>query len=180
MSGKWYYVKHAQRFGLFTFEQFRQMAGAGMVQPDDRVCDGEGQQWVSANAVEGLFDCPPPRTASNSAPAKPPNATPRHLGLGDWTLRAWTVFLIAVDMAILHLWVCAWFGLDYSRLLWFPTMMLAVTVAGLALAVAGPCSVACCAKEMWSSGRPGQGSDWGASVRPTSAASPTCKGAGRQ
>ena len=156
MSGDWYYVKSGQRFGPFAFEQFRQLGAAGLLSPDDMVWNEQGNQWTSANAVEGLLDSGPPSIAPNNAQIKPldepakPNATKRVVGWEDRTVWCWGVFLVAADVSILHLCICVWFGLDFSRLLWFPTMTLAVVLAGLAFAVAGVCSVVCIAKDCWS------------------------------
>jgi parallel beta-helix repeat protein len=55
MSGNWYYAKNGQRFGPFTFEQFRQMAMSGMLQTNDMVLDDATGKWQSAGSVTGMF-----------------------------------------------------------------------------------------------------------------------------
>ena len=153
MSGDWYYVRSGQWFGPFAFEQFRQLGAAGLLSPDDMVWNEQGDQWTSANAVEGLLDSGPPSVAPNDGLTTPldeqasPKKTTRPVAFDDRTAWCWGVFLVAADISILHLCVCVWFGLDYSRLLWFPTMTLAVVIAGLAFAVASVCSVVCFATD---------------------------------
>jgi hypothetical protein len=74
-------------------------------------------------------------------PTPPPTLAQRW---GAWTGLFWAVWLIAVDVAILHVCVYVWLGLDSTRLwavlLRFPTMPLALLIAGLALVPAVVCT----------------------------------------
>jgi len=126
-----------------------------VLSPDDMVWNEQGNQWTSANAVEGLLDLSSSLIEPNNGlttpldePAKP-NATRRVIRFDDRTAWCWGVFLVATGISIFHLCICVWFDLDYSRLLWFPTMTLEVVIAGLAFAVASVCSVVCFAKDCW-------------------------------
>lgn len=76
MSTNWYYVRNEQRFGPFTFEQFQQLAASGLLTPTDMVLDEATQQWLSAQAVPGLFPAAssPARSTSPQPPARKPSA----------------------------------------------------------------------------------------------------------
>ena len=62
MDANWYFARDGQRFGPFTFLQFRQMAASGLLTPADMLWNDKARQWVSAGAVNGLFPnaTPPP------------------------------------------------------------------------------------------------------------------------
>ncbi|MBL8796693.1 MAG: protein kinase [Planctomycetia bacterium] len=51
----WYYARHKQKHGPVSWEQLRQLARAGSVQPDDMVLPANGGKWQPASAVTGLF-----------------------------------------------------------------------------------------------------------------------------
>jgi hypothetical protein len=64
MPENWSYAKNGQRFGPFTFEQFRQMAVSGLLMPTEMVCNDDANQWVSGNSVRGLFSSSVTQNAS--------------------------------------------------------------------------------------------------------------------
>ena len=55
MTGDWYYARDKRRFGLFTFDQFRQLAASGVLSPADMVWQEGTQRWLTAAGVAGLF-----------------------------------------------------------------------------------------------------------------------------
>lgn len=54
MSDEWYWAKGKQKCGPFSYEQLRQMAGAGVLSPADMVFNQGASQWVPARDVPGL------------------------------------------------------------------------------------------------------------------------------
>jgi hypothetical protein len=100
MSDNWYYAKNGQRFGPFRFDQIRQLAASGVLHANDMLMNEAAGQWVSAQAVAGLFtalgvppvstsdasaapEAPAPRTEPFEAARSVPPQTPRRLGRGS-------------------------------------------------------------------------------------------------
>ena len=109
-------------------------------------------QWVSASPVAGPL--PDAGLAARLRASPPPTLAQRW---GGWRGTLWAVCLLATDAAILHFCVYVWLGLDYSRILWFPTMALAVLVAALAFILAALCTPVCFVLELWGSPDPPPG-----------------------
>jgi hypothetical protein len=53
----WYFHAMDQNFGPYTIEEFRELAGEGILLADTPVKKGEAGEWTVAKNVEGL---PPP------------------------------------------------------------------------------------------------------------------------
>jgi GYF domain 2 len=190
MSDDWYYAKGGQRFGPFTFEQFKHLADSGLLLPDDMVGNENTHPWLSAREIDRLFSRAGPRddlTPNSNSPhplePAPENnrrvtgvPSPAVLDRGTliqvkspltlvqrwrvWIEGLWLTGLVAADVAILHFCIYVWFGLNYGRILWFPTMALAVLVAALAFALASlsarvwlACEL-CCSFAPFPKGRP--------------------------
>jgi hypothetical protein len=81
----WYYAKGPQKFGPISFDQLRQMAAKGDLQPTDLLLQAGTVQWQAAFEVDGLSFVSPVATASATvtkertiatvAPS-PPTSTP--------------------------------------------------------------------------------------------------------
>ena len=54
-SHRWYLAKNKKRLGPFASKQLRQMAKAGMVEPDDLVLEDGDKEWQPASTLFGLF-----------------------------------------------------------------------------------------------------------------------------
>lgn len=55
MSAHWYFARHKQRLGPFSWNQLRQLAAFGLLHQADHVWQEGTPKWHQASAVEGLF-----------------------------------------------------------------------------------------------------------------------------
>src|SRR5947208_16669132 len=59
MTDHWYIAKqargHMKKYGPMSFQQLRNLAGAGKLQPTDLLCQEGMESWLPAKEVEGLF-----------------------------------------------------------------------------------------------------------------------------
>jgi uncharacterized protein DUF4339 len=55
MAGTWYFSRHKQKVGPFSWNQLRQMADLGLLQRSDHVWEDGSPRWLEASAVAGLF-----------------------------------------------------------------------------------------------------------------------------
>lgn len=77
----WHHANGGQKLGPFPDTQFRQMASAGLVQPDDLVWREGMASWAAASTVEGLLPKkssePPPPSAEPPLPPSVPEVSIR-------------------------------------------------------------------------------------------------------
>src|SRR5947208_11192278 len=90
MTDHWYIAKqargHMKKYGPMSFQQLRNLAGAGKLQPTDLLCQEGMESWLPAKEVEGLF----PR----GGPALPPlpptlEPAPQEVSLEPGTPSRW-------------------------------------------------------------------------------------------
>ena len=62
MPTEWFYSKGGQQLGPVPFEQLKQLAASGQLQPSDLVWKDGMSQWVESRKVKGVF--PPPTVPS--------------------------------------------------------------------------------------------------------------------
>jgi hypothetical protein len=55
MAGNWYFARHKQKLGPFSWGQLRQMAAFGLLERADHVLQEGTTRWREASEVEGLF-----------------------------------------------------------------------------------------------------------------------------
>ncbi|OHB67360.1 MAG: hypothetical protein A2V70_06500 [Planctomycetes bacterium RBG_13_63_9] len=83
-AAEWYYAQEDKQIGPVSPAQMRQLAGAGVLRPDDLVWSEGMKQWAPARSVAGLFDRNPSKTAetfsgtveSDTKTAEPATAAP--------------------------------------------------------------------------------------------------------
>lgn len=69
---EWYYTQNKQQQGPVGFDQLKQLAATGHLQPTDMVWKEGLPQWLAASGVSGLFAA---AAASAASPAAPPQVT---------------------------------------------------------------------------------------------------------
>ena len=52
---QWYLSRDQQVYGPYTLAQMREWASNGRITPQDMVRRGDGEQWIPAGKVRGLF-----------------------------------------------------------------------------------------------------------------------------
>src|SRR5436309_2222393 len=67
----WYYARNKQKLGPFFWEEFRNLAAAGELQPADMVWEQGAPRWQQASAVPNLFPPPPSSPVPVLAPTVP-------------------------------------------------------------------------------------------------------------
>jgi len=55
MAANWYFARHKQKLGPFSWNQLRQLATFGLLQRQDHVWEEGTRKWREAGAVDGLF-----------------------------------------------------------------------------------------------------------------------------
>ena len=55
MAANWYFARHKQKLGPFSWNQLRQLAAIGVLQRDEHVLEEGTPRWREAGTVEGLF-----------------------------------------------------------------------------------------------------------------------------
>src|SRR5262245_14774126 len=71
----WFYARGRSKLGPFDWQEFRRLAAAGVLQPQDMVLRQGSPRWTPAHAVPGLF-ASGPAPPTPAAPA-PPGGTPK-------------------------------------------------------------------------------------------------------
>src|SRR5258708_19023445 len=69
-GGMWFHARDKQKHGPFTWEQLRDLVGAGTLQPDDMILEQGAARWLAARDVQGLFS-PFPETLIIGSDASP-------------------------------------------------------------------------------------------------------------
>ncbi len=92
MSG-WYVKRNDQKYGPYTSTQLVEMAKKGQVLPVDWVAQGDGEKWMPASQVKGLFAATPqvattPATLPTAAPSPTPARPAAHVSPQQAT-QAW-------------------------------------------------------------------------------------------
>ncbi len=54
-GGVWFYARDRQKYGPFSWEQLRDLAGAGELRPEDMVLKQGAPRWFAAREIDGLF-----------------------------------------------------------------------------------------------------------------------------
>jgi hypothetical protein len=82
MADRWYYAKEGQRLGPITFEQLKELANSGAIQPATLAwCEGM-PEWTAAGKLKDLtFPVAPPASSPSAhdeygVEAKPPELPP--------------------------------------------------------------------------------------------------------
>jgi hypothetical protein len=83
MAANWYFARHKQKLGPFSFNQLRQLATFGLLQRTDHVLEEGTRQWREAGGVEGLI-------------AKEPGGTEYHLAVAGKTYGPYTADQIRI------------------------------------------------------------------------------------
>ncbi len=55
MAAEWYYTTNKQQMGPVSWDELQQLAGKGLLKPNDLVWTEGMAEWVKANRQEGLF-----------------------------------------------------------------------------------------------------------------------------
>jgi hypothetical protein len=97
MAAQWYYQTSGDwQSGPVDSTQLRRLAEAGIVRPDTLVRQGDGDRWVRAEQVRGLFQ--PSKPASSSSPGATPPPVPQSgaLEASEKPERVWPVTWVAI------------------------------------------------------------------------------------